>query len=55
MSFISFPQAIESDIQFSGAPFLDEKLGKEFIDKLWTEIVEEAKAIDPELKIVVEA
>ncbi|KAN0096656.1 putative carbonyl reductase [Hyaloscypha variabilis] len=38
-----------------GAPFLDEKLGKEFIDKLWTEIVEEAKTIDPELKVVVEA
>ncbi|KAE9371717.1 putative carbonyl reductase [Stipitochalara longipes BDJ] len=36
-----------------GAPFLDEKLGKEFTEKLWAEIVEDAKSVDPELDVVV--
>jgi hypothetical protein len=37
----------------SGAPILDEGQGKEFIEKLWTVIIEEVKSVDPDLKITV--
>jgi hypothetical protein len=38
----------------SGAKFLDESKGEEFIEKLWTEIVADFKAVDPELEIAVQ-
>jgi hypothetical protein len=40
-----------SNMDTSNPPFLDESKGKEFIEKFWTEIVEEAKSLDPELEI----
>jgi len=36
-----------------GAPFLDEAVGKEFIDKLWTGIAAEVKEVDPKLESIV--
>jgi len=35
-----------------GAPFLDEGAGKEFIEKLWRDVVVEVKGLDPELEII---
>jgi len=43
----------ETNVGISGAPFLDESKGKEFIEKLWTEIAQEVKSVDPDLKITV--
>jgi hypothetical protein len=37
----------------SGAPILDEGQGKKFIEKLWTDIIEEVNSVDPDLKITV--
>jgi len=42
-----------ANIYVSGAPFLDEKLGKEFTEKLWAEMVEESQGVDPELEAVI--
>jgi len=40
-----------SNMDTSNPPFLDESKGKEFIEKFWTEMVKEAKSLDPQLEI----
>jgi hypothetical protein len=37
----------------SGATILDDGQGKDFIEKLWTGIIEEVKSVDPGWKITV--
>jgi hypothetical protein len=40
-----------SNISIRGATFLDEAEGKRFIEQLWTEVVEDVKAVDPTTEI----
>jgi hypothetical protein len=43
-----------SNMDTSDATFLDESKGKEYVEKFWTEMVEEAKSLDPELEVIAE-